>query len=143
MRNTSTAYQPREDNLRYDQDAEANDMIHKGSDHRCVMATFTITTLGKSGHYKTLKGKQDIIEHEGSDQTGKNIEVEKHELGKKDTKRSSKKFKKTTATKKQQHKQKAKMQKHKQKMKMQQQKQKAKILKRKQKKSKESAQEPW
>ena len=30
--------------LRYNKDAEANDMIHMGSDHRCVMAIFTITT---------------------------------------------------------------------------------------------------
>ena len=30
--------------LKLNRDAEANDMIHMGSDHRCVMATFTITT---------------------------------------------------------------------------------------------------
>ena len=41
--------------LRQKKDAEANDMIHMGSGHRCVMATFTITTLGKNGHYKTIK----------------------------------------------------------------------------------------
>ena len=28
--------------LTYSKDAEANDMIHMGSDHRCVMATFLI-----------------------------------------------------------------------------------------------------
>ena len=39
--------------VRYNKDAEANDMIHMGSDHRCFMATFTITTLGKSSHHKT------------------------------------------------------------------------------------------
>ena len=43
----------------------ANDMIHMGRDHRCVMATITITTPGKSSHYKTIKGKNDIIKHEG------------------------------------------------------------------------------
>ena len=43
--------------LRYNKDAEANDMIHMGSDHRCVMATFTITTPGKNNHYKTTKRK--------------------------------------------------------------------------------------
>ena len=68
--------------LRYSKDAEANDMIHMGSDHRCVMATFTITTPGKSSRYKTIKGKHDIIKHEGRDQTGKNIEVEKLQLEK-------------------------------------------------------------
>ena len=31
-------------------DAEANDMIHMGSDHRCVMATFLINMLGKDIH---------------------------------------------------------------------------------------------
>ena len=34
--------------LKYNKDAEANDMIHMGSDHRCVMATFMITTPKKS-----------------------------------------------------------------------------------------------
>ena len=57
--------------LRYNKDAEANDMIPMRSDHRCVMATFTITTLGKSSHYKIMKGKHDIIKHEGRDQTEK------------------------------------------------------------------------
>ena len=43
--------------LTNNKDAEASDMIHMGSDHRCVMATFTITTPEKSSHYKTIKGK--------------------------------------------------------------------------------------
>ena len=58
--------------LRYNKDAEANDMIHMGSDHRCVMATFTITTSGTSSHYKTSKGKHDTIKQEG-----KEIKLEK------------------------------------------------------------------
>ena len=33
--------------LRHNKDAEANDMIHMGSGHRCVMATFLINMLGK------------------------------------------------------------------------------------------------
>ena len=92
--------------LRYNKDAEANDMVHVGSDHRCVMATFTITTPEKSSRYKTIKGKHDIIKHEGMDQPGKNIEVEKLEL-EKDTMRSSKicLSKKNAATKKQKRKQ--------------------------------------
>ena len=31
-------------------DAEANDMIHMGSDHRCIMATFLISTPEKNTH---------------------------------------------------------------------------------------------
>ena len=52
--------------LRYNKDAEANDMIHMGSGHRCVMATFTITTPENSSQYKR---KHDIIKHDGRDQT--------------------------------------------------------------------------
>ena len=65
--------------LRYNKDAEANDMIHMGSDHRCVMATFTSTMPGKNNHYKNTKGKHDMIKHEKRDQTGNNIEVQKLE----------------------------------------------------------------
>ena len=43
--------------LRYNKDAEANDMIHMGSDHTCVMATFTIITPGKSSHCKNYNRK--------------------------------------------------------------------------------------
>ena len=38
-------------------DAEANDMIHMGSDHRCVMATFLINMPGKDIHGKKKKKK--------------------------------------------------------------------------------------
>ena len=31
-------------------DAEANDMIHMGSDHRCIMAAFLINKAGKNTH---------------------------------------------------------------------------------------------
>ena len=41
--------------LRNVKDAEANDMIHMGSDHRCVMATFLINMLGKDTHTKKKK----------------------------------------------------------------------------------------
>ena len=41
--------------LKYNKDAEANDMIHMGSDHRCVMATFVITTPKKDGLRKFEK----------------------------------------------------------------------------------------
>ena len=41
--------------LRNVKDAEANDMIHMGSDHRCVLATFLINMLGKDIHAKNIK----------------------------------------------------------------------------------------
>ena len=41
--------------MKFNKDAEANDMIQMGSDHRCVMATFTITTPKKDGRCKKKK----------------------------------------------------------------------------------------
>ena len=52
--------------LRYNKDAGANDMIHMGSDHRCVMATFTISMLGKNSIIKNMKGKHDTEKRERS-----------------------------------------------------------------------------
>ena len=66
--------------LKYNKDAEANDMIHMDSDHRSVMATFMINTPKKSSHCKLKKRKLDT--NEGRDQTEKNIEVEMPELEK-------------------------------------------------------------
>ena len=43
--------------LKHIKDAEANDMIHMGRDHRCVMATFTISMPGKNSNHKDMKGK--------------------------------------------------------------------------------------
>ena len=57
--------------LRHTEDAEDNDMMHMGSDHRCVMATFTITMLGKNIHYKNTRRKHDMIEYEERDQAKK------------------------------------------------------------------------
>ena len=34
--------------LKYSKNAEANDMIHMGSDHRCVMATFVSNVIKKN-----------------------------------------------------------------------------------------------
>ena len=39
-------------------------MIHMGSDHRCVMATFVITTPKKDGHRKTNKDKLEITKQD-------------------------------------------------------------------------------
>ena len=56
---------------RHTKDAEANDMIHMRSDHRCVMATFTITMPGKNIHDKNTWRKHDMIEYEERDQAKK------------------------------------------------------------------------
>ena len=53
-------------------DAEANDMIHLGSDYRCVMATFLINMPGKDIHAKNKKKKQhDTIGYAEHEQTEK------------------------------------------------------------------------
>ena len=67
--------------LRHAKDAEANDMIHMGSDHRCVMASFTITMLEKNIHIKNTR-KKDTIEHDEREQAEQNIEAVKLELEK-------------------------------------------------------------
>ena len=46
-------------------------MIHMGSDHRCAMATFMITMLGKNIHTKNKKKKQDTIGYDERDQAEK------------------------------------------------------------------------
>ena len=66
--------------LRNVQDAEANDMIHMGSDHRCVMATFLINMLGKDTHAKKKKEKHETIGYNEHKQTEKNINIEMSEL---------------------------------------------------------------
>ena len=68
--------------LRNVKDAEANDMIHMGSDHRCAMATFLINMLGKDTHAKKKKKKEkhDTIGYSEHKQTEKNINIEMSEL---------------------------------------------------------------
>ena len=65
--------------LRHNKDVEINDMIHMGSDHRCVLTIFTIIISEKNIQYKNTKKKHDMIEHEDPDQAEKNIEVETFE----------------------------------------------------------------
>ena len=60
--------------LRHAKDAEANDSIHMGSDHRCVMATFTINMLEKNIHIKNTR-KHDTIEHDEREQAEQIIEA--------------------------------------------------------------------
>ena len=43
-------------------DAEANDMIHMGSDHRCVMATVLINTPEKNTHDRRKKNMRRLCE---------------------------------------------------------------------------------
>ena len=47
--------------MRYSKDAEANDMIHMGSDHSCFMATFVINAQKKDGHRDAKNNKQRRI----------------------------------------------------------------------------------
>ena len=66
--------------LKHIKDAKANDTIHMGCDHRCVMATFTISMPGKNFNHKNMKGKHDTKKHEGSAQAEKSISIEMPEL---------------------------------------------------------------
>ena len=61
-------------------DAEANDMIHMGSDQICVMATFLINTPEKNTHVRREDKKHETnvnVEHK---RKAKNINIEKSEL---------------------------------------------------------------
>ena len=57
--------------LKHIKDAEANNMIHMGSDHRCVMAAFTVSMPGKNSNNKDMKRKHDTVKRERSTQTAK------------------------------------------------------------------------
>ena len=46
--------------LYWSRDAEANDMIHMGTDHRCVMPQFLITAPKKSPTTKTHCDKKKM-----------------------------------------------------------------------------------
>ena len=61
-------------------DAEANDMIHMGSDHRCIMATFLISTPEKNKHNRREdKMRRPTVNIENT-QKSKNINIENPEL---------------------------------------------------------------
>ena len=66
--------------LRNVKDAEANDMIHMGSDHRCVVATFMITMFGKNIHIKNKKKTRRLSMMNATKQ--KNISIEMPEIEK-------------------------------------------------------------
>ena len=79
--------------IKRSKDAEANDMIHMRSDHRCVMATFVINTPKRDGLHDTNKTRSEqsrIFEHKRT----KNMEKKNHQCSKKDIKSSQKGSKK-------------------------------------------------
>ena len=101
--------------LRNNKDAEANDMI--GSDHRFVMATFTIITPKKDGHRKKTtssiqQNKTEGIKLKRTLEVSEKPELEKRyqEIIEKMKKKKKKKKKRHKKKKKQQRKQ--KVQKH-------------------------------
>ena len=58
--------------LRNVKDAQANDMIHMGSDHRCVMATLLINTPEKNTHVRRENNKHETnvnVEHKNKQRT--------------------------------------------------------------------------
>ena len=79
-------------------DAEANDMIHMGSDHRCIMATFMINTPGKNTHARRENKKHETMGYVEHVQKEKNTNIELTELEERyqeiiDTKKSRQKRK--------------------------------------------------
>ena len=114
-------------------DAEANDATHMGSDHRCVMAIFLITMLGKDIHTKNKEKKHDTI---GYDEHS----ILNCPSLKKDTKKSLTQQKKPPPRKEMKYITQGRTQKHKSKEKTpQQQKLTAHLRKQKHKRSKEEA----
>ena len=61
-------------------DAEANDMIHMGSDHRCVMATFLISTPEKNTDDRRKNKKHETIVYVEQKKKAKNTNIEVSEL---------------------------------------------------------------
>ena len=61
-------------------DAEANDMIHMGSDHRCIMATFLISTPEKNTHDRREDKKRRPTVNIEQTKKDKNINIENPEL---------------------------------------------------------------
>ena len=66
--------------MRNVKDAEANDMIHMGSDHRCIMATFLINTPGKNTQVRRETKERETIGCVQHVQKEKNTNIEMTEL---------------------------------------------------------------
>ena len=63
-------------------DAEANDMIHMGSDHRCVMATFLINMPEKKINVRRENTKHETTAYVEHEEKAKNNNIEMSELEK-------------------------------------------------------------
>ena len=63
-------------------DAEANDMIHMGSDHRCVMATFLINMAEKKTNVRRGNKKHETTVYVEHEEKAKNTNIEMSELEK-------------------------------------------------------------
>ena len=59
--------------MKYSKDAEASDMIHMGSDHRCVMATFVFDTPKKDGPCRTKVDRLEKTRQKFRKQADENI----------------------------------------------------------------------
>ena len=66
--------------LRNVKDAEANDMIHMGSGHRCVISTFLINTPEKNTHVRRENKKHETIVYVEHKKKAKNTNIEVSEL---------------------------------------------------------------
>ena len=86
--------------ITYSKDAEANDMIHMGSDHRCVTATFVINAQKKNGSRDANNSEQKKISKKISvHRSIIRIETKKHPRSKKDIKNSKKNLTKSCSRK--------------------------------------------
>ena len=68
--------------LRNVKDAEANDMIHMGSDHRCIMATFLINMLEKKINVRRGITKRETTVYAEHEEKAKKNNIEMSELEK-------------------------------------------------------------
>ena len=68
--------------LRNVKDGEANDMIHMGSDYRCVMATFLINTPEKNTSVRRENQKHETTVYVEQEKKAKNTNIEMSELEK-------------------------------------------------------------
>ena len=68
--------------LRNVKDAEANDMIHMGSDHRCVMATFLINMPEKKSNVRRGNKKHETTVYVQHEEKARNTNIEMSELEK-------------------------------------------------------------
>ena len=68
--------------MRNVKDAEANDMIHMGSDHRCVMVTFLINMPEKKTNVRRGNKKHETTVYVEHEEKAKNTNIETSELEK-------------------------------------------------------------